>query len=43
MLVIVNERVNINNSKAFAYQSKPAQYQLALSEAYKKFEMEIGD
>jgi hypothetical protein len=43
MLVIVNERVNINNSNMFAIQPKARDFQLALSEAYKKFEMTIGD
>ena len=43
MLVIINERVNVNNSNTFTYQQKPKEYQLALSAAYKKFEMEIGD
>jgi len=43
MLVIVNERVNINNANAFAFQAKPAEYQKALSEAYKQFTIEIGD
>lgn len=43
MLVITNERVNENVGNAFTFQSKPAQYQKALSTAYKEFKMEIGD
>lgn len=43
MLVIVNERVNENVGNAFTLQTKPVAYQKALSQAYKKFEMEIGD
>lgn len=43
MLVIINERVNLNNSSAFTFQEKPKAYQLALSVAYKTFSMEIGE
>lgn len=43
MLVIINERVNLNNGNTFAFQEKPKEFQLALAEAYKQFSMEIGD
>jgi len=43
MLVIINERVNLNNSSAFTFQEKPKAFQLALATAYKNFKMEIGE